>query len=157
LYIRKDKIKNVWALLSNNEPDGPDIRKFESLGTRSFASEMAIGTALDFHNIIGAKRKENRLRFLKDHWVNKVKDVPKITFWQPKSPQLACAIGNFAIAGWKPVDIANELFNKYKIHTVAIDWENIHGVRVTPNVYTSLNELDKLAIAIKEIIVARKT
>ncbi len=58
LWIKKEKIKNIWALLSNNEPDGTDIRKFESLGTRSFASEMAIGNAVDFHNVIGSKRKE---------------------------------------------------------------------------------------------------
>ena len=151
LYIKKEKIKNVWALLSNNEPDGIDIRKFESLGTRSFASEMAIGAAVDFHEVIGSKRKETRLRQLKDHWVNQVKDLPKVSFNQPKSKNLACAIASIAIEGKKPEEIAGELFSKYKIHTVAINWENIHGVRVTPNVYTSLKDLDKLVEAIKKI------
>lgn len=149
LYIRKEKIPNVWALLSNNQPDGPDIRKFESLGTRSFASEMAIGTAVDFHNVIGSKRKEERLRFLKDYWVNQVKSLPRVSFYQPKSTQLACAIANIAIEGKKPEDVAAELFNKYRIHSVAINWENIHGVRVTPNVYTSTKDLDKLVKAVK--------
>jgi selenocysteine lyase/cysteine desulfurase len=151
LYVKKEKIKNVWALLSNNEPDGPDIRKFESLGTRSFASEMAIGAAVDFHEVIGAKRKENRLRFLKDYWVDQVKDLPHISFNQPKSPHLSCAIASLVVAGKKPEDVAGELFSKYKIHTVAINWENIHGVRVTPNVYTSLKDLDKLANAVRNI------
>jgi len=151
LYVRKEKIRNVWALLSNNEPDGPDIRKFESLGTRSFASEMAIGAAVDFHEVIGAKRKENRLRFLKDYWVDQVKDLPHISFNQPKSPHLSCAIASLVVAGKKPEDVAGELFSKYKIHTVAINWENIHGVRVTPNVYTSLKDLDKLANAVRNI------
>lgn len=151
LYVRKDKIRNVWALLSNNEPDGPDIRKFESLGTRSFASEMAIGAAVDFHEVIGAKRKENRLRFLKDHWVNQLKDLPHISFNQPKSTQLSCAIASLVVAGKKPEEVAGELFNKYKIHTVAINWENIHGVRVTPNVYTSTKDLDKLADAVRNM------
>ena len=151
LYVRKDKIRNVWALLSNNEPDGPDIRKFESLGTRSFASEMAIGAAVDFHEVIGAKRKENRLRFLKDHWVNQLKDLPHISFNQPKSPHLSCAIASLVVAGKKPEEVAGELFNKYKIHTVAINWENIHGVRVTPNVYTSTKDLDKLADAVRNM------
>ena len=151
LYVKKEKIRNVWALLSNNEPDGPDIRKFESLGTRSFASEMAIGAAVDFHEVIGAKRKENRLRFLKDYWVDQVKDLPHISFNQPKSPHLSCAIASLVVAGKKPEDVAGELFSKYKIHTVAINWENIHGVRVTPNVYTSLKDLDKLANAVRKI------
>jgi len=148
LYIKKDKIKNVWALLSNNEPDGMDIRKFESLGTRSFASEMAIGAAVDFHEVMGSKRKETRLRQLKDHWVNQVKDLPKVSFNQPKSKHLSCAIASIAIEGKKPEEVAGELFTKHKIHTVAINWEDIHGVRVTPNVYTSLKDLDKLAEAI---------
>lgn len=148
LYIKKEKIKNVWALLSNNEPDGPDIRKFESLGTRSFASEMAIGTAVDFYQVIGAKRKEDRLRFLKDHWVNKVKDLPKIHFYQPNTKHQSCAIANVGVLGKKPEEVSGELFSKHKIHTVAINWENVHGVRVTPNVYSTTKELDKLASAL---------
>ncbi|MBI2729218.1 MAG: aminotransferase class V-fold PLP-dependent enzyme [Sphingobacteriales bacterium] len=151
LYIKKEKIKNVWALLSNNEPDGTDIRKFESLGTRSFASEMAIGTAADFHTGIGNKRKEDRLRFLKDYWVNKVKDMPKVSFMQPVTPHMSCAIATIAIAGKKPGDVSAELISKYKIHAVGIEWENIHVVRVTPHVYTSLKDLDRLVTAIKEI------
>lgn len=151
LYIKKDKIKNVWALLSNGEPDGSDIRKFESLGTRSFASEMAIGAAVDFHNGIGSKRKEDRLRFLKDYWVNKVKDMPKISFVQPKTPHMSCAIACVATDGKKPGEVSGELMTKYKIHTVGIEWENIKGVRVTPHVYTSLKDLDRLVAAIKEI------
>ena len=151
LYIKKEKIKDVWALLSNNEPDGTDIRKFESLGTRSFASEMAIGAAVDFHQMIGAPRKEARLRFLKDYWVDQVKDMPRVSFLQSKSPKMSCAIANIAVEGKKPEEVSGELFNRYKIHSVGINWENIHGVRITPNVYTSLKDLDKLVGAIRQI------
>lgn len=151
LYIRKEKIKDVWALLSNTEPDGSDIRKFESLGTRSFASEMAIGAAVDFHEMIGAPRKEARLRFLKNYWVDQVKDLARVSFLQSKHPKMSCAIANIAIDGKKPEEVSGELFTKFKIHSVGINWENIHGVRITPNVYTSLKELDKLVGAIKQI------
>ena len=151
LYIRKEKIKDVWALLSNTEPDGSDIRKFESLGTRSFASEMAIGAAVDFHEMIGAPRKEARLRFLKNYWVDQVKDLSRVSFLQSKHPKMSCAIANIAIDGKKPEEVSGELFTKHKIHSVGINWENIHGVRITPNVYTSLKELDKLVAAIKLI------
>jgi len=149
LYIKKEKIKNVWALLSNNEPDGTDIRKFESIGTRSFASEMAIGTAVDFHNVMGSKRKEDRLRFLKDYWVNQVKGLPGISFNQPDTKTQSCAIASIAIKNKKPEEVSGELFTKYKIHSVAINWENIHSVRIAPNVYTSTRDLDKLVNAIK--------
>jgi len=83
--------------------------------------------------------------------VNQVKDLSNVSFNQPKSKQLSCAIASIAIEGKKPEEVAGELFSKYKIHTVAINWENIHGVRVTPNVYTSLKDLDKLAEAIRKI------
>ncbi|MEJ8844824.1 aminotransferase class V-fold PLP-dependent enzyme [Lacibacter sp. H375] len=151
LWIKKEKIKNIWALLSSVEPDGADIRKFESLGTRSFASEMAIGNAVDFHNIIGSKRKEERLRYLTDYWVNKVSDLKRVSFLQPKNKKFYCAIANIAIEGMNPGEVAKKLHDKHKIHTVSIDWENIHGVRITPHVYTSTKDLDRLVAAIRRI------
>lgn len=151
LYIKKDKIKNVWALLSNTEPDGTDIRKFESLGTRSFASEMAIAEAIDFHTLIGGKRKEARLRYLKNYWAEKAAKIKGVKLNTSLLPKFSCAICNFAIEGWKPEEIDGHLFDKYKIHTVGINWENIHGVRVTPHVYTSIADLDKLVEAIEEM------
>ena len=149
LWIKKEKIKNIWALLSNNEPDGTDIRKFESLGTRSFASEMAIGNAVDFQNVIGPKRKEERLRFLTDYWNSRVSDLKKVSFHQSKNKQTYCAISSLAIEGMKPADVAGTLHTKHKIHTVAIDWENIHCVRITPHVYTSTKDLDRLIAAVR--------
>jgi selenocysteine lyase/cysteine desulfurase len=151
LWIKKEKIKNVWALLSSNEPDSGDIRKFESLGTRSFASEMAINAAIDFHLLIGAERKQARLQYLKNYWASKVVDVPGVKLNTSLQPQFACALANFSITGYKPEEIESKLMEKYRIHSVAINWENIHGVRVTPNVYTSLSDLDLLVKGIKEI------
>ncbi|HXB40476.1 MAG TPA: aminotransferase class V-fold PLP-dependent enzyme [Bacteroidia bacterium] len=151
LYIKKEKIKNVWALLSSVEPDGSDIRKFESLGTRSFASEMAIANAAEFNQMVGIKRKEARLRYLKDYWVNKVKDLPGIKFYTSQKPQYSCALFNVGFEGWKGADIEIKLFEKKKIHVVAIDFEKVNGVRVTPSVYTSLADLDRLVEGLTEI------
>jgi selenocysteine lyase/cysteine desulfurase len=151
LYIKKEKIKNVWALLSSVEPDGGDIKKFESLGTRSFASEMAIGTAVDFHNVIGAKRKEARLRFLKEYWTEKVAKSPKVKFASSLKPNFSCAIANIGIEGWQAQQIEAKLFEKYKIHTVSIVHKEVNGIRVTPNVYINTQDLDLLARGISEI------
>ncbi|MDQ3109453.1 MAG: aminotransferase class V-fold PLP-dependent enzyme [Bacteroidota bacterium] len=151
LWIKKEKIKDVWALLSSNEPDGSDIRKFESLGTRSFASEMAISAAIDFHLMIGAKRKEARLRFLKNYWTDKVVSVPGVKIWTPKNPAFCGAIAGVSVEGLKPEDLEGKLMEKYRIHCVGINWENIHCARIAPNVYTSLADLDLLVKGIKEI------
>ncbi len=144
MWVRKDKIKKIWALLSNNEPDGPDIRKFESLGTRSFASEMAIGTAVDFHNGIGSERKFARLHYLQRYWTDQARDMPGVTIHTPKSPKYGGAIALVSVAGMTPAEVDRELFGRAKIHTTSIVWENISGVRITPNVYTSRKDLDRL-------------
>ena len=149
LYIKKDKIANVWPLLSNDKPQSDNIRKFESLGTRSFPIEMAIGYSLDLHNYIGTQRKQERLHFLKNYWMDQVADLPGIQFFTSRKSAFGCAIGTFGFEGVKPYDIANFLFREYKIHAVSIEWEEVKGIRVTPNVYTSLQDLDKLVRAIK--------
>lgn len=152
MYIKKDKIKKVWALLSNDQPDGDNIRKFESLGTRSFASEMAIGSAIDFHNVIGSERKEKRLFALKKYWTDKVKNIPEVKFYSPLDKNYSCAIANIGIQGMKGSEIEAALFKNRKVHTVAIEYEKVNGIRVTPNVYTSFEDLDELVAGIKELI-----
>jgi selenocysteine lyase/cysteine desulfurase len=151
LYIKKDKIRNIWALLSSSDPEGSDIRKFESLGTRSFASEMAIATAVDFHNVIGAKRKEARLRYLKDYWTQKVTALPKVKFYSSLNPKFSCALANIGFDGWQAHQVEARLFEKQKIHTVSIIHEKVNGIRVTPNVYTNMHELDLLVKGLTEI------
>ena len=126
------------------DPLKDDIRKFEALGTRPFFIEQAIGKSLEFHEMIGSERKEKRLHYLKNYWMEKVQHIPKIKFNTSMHPKWGCAIGNVAIEGKKPAELDTFLLDKYRVHTVAIVWENISGVRITPNVYTTTNNLDVL-------------
>jgi len=145
LYVKKAKIKNIYPLFAtSDDPLKDDIRKFENLGTRPFFIEQAIGKALEFHEMIGSERKEKRLCYLKNYWMERVKDLPKVKINTSLDPKWGCAIGNVAIEGKKPADLEAFLFDKYKIHTVSIEWENIHGVRITPSVYTTIGNLDLL-------------
>jgi len=151
LYVRKEKIKNLYPLLAAPDSESDDIRKFEHLGTRSFAIEQAIGQAVDFHHMIGSERKEKRLHFLKNYWIDRVKDLPRVHIHTSQHPAFACAIAMFSIEGMEPRKIGDGLFRDYKVHTVPIVWENISGVRVTPNVYTTTRDLDVLVQAIREM------
>ena len=151
LYIKKDKIKNIWPLLCNDKPESDDIRKFETLGTRSFPIEQAIGEAINFHNAIGSERKQKRIHYLKNYWASKVKEISKVKIHTSLNPAYSCAICGVSIDGMTPSELDNQLFTKYKIHTVGIVWENISCVRVTPHVYTKLKDMDKLIRAIHEI------
>ncbi len=151
LWVKKEKIAKLWPLLSNDQPQGDNIRKFESLGTRSFPIEMAIGYSLDLHNLIGTRRKQDRLHYLKNYWMEQVRDVPGIHLQTSLHPDWACAIGTFGLEGKKTSDLVGQLFEKWKIHTTGIEREKTNAVRVTPNVYTTTEELDKLVRAIKKM------
>lgn len=144
LYVKKDKIKNLYPLLAAANPESEEITKFENLGTRSFAIEQAISHAIDFYEMIGAERKFQRLFELQQYWTKKVEQHSKIKINHPQDISNSGAIGNVAIVDKKPEDLSNFLYDNYKIHTVAINWENINGVRITPNIYTTKKELDKL-------------
>ncbi|MBS1577840.1 MAG: aminotransferase class V-fold PLP-dependent enzyme [Bacteroidetes bacterium] len=145
LYVKKEKIKTIYPLFATSDnPLKEDIRKFENLGTRPFFIEQAIGKALEFHEMIGSERKEKRLHYLKNYWMEKVKDVPKVKINTSLHPKYGCAIGNVGIDGKKASELDAFLMDKYKIHVVGIEWENIHGIRVTPNVYTTIKQLDLL-------------
>lgn len=155
LWIKKEKIEKIWPLVCNDQPRSSDIRKFETLGTRSFCIEQAIGEAINFHEAIGARRKEDRIRFLKNYWAEKALQIPGVRIHTSMKPQFSCAIAGVSIDGMKPEELDAKLWNEFKIHAVGINWENIHCVRVTPHVYTRLQDLDKLVMALEKIARAR--
>ena len=152
LYVKKEKIAELYPLFAAGEPESPDIRKFENLGTRSFAIEQGIGQAIDFHLMIGPDRKQARLQYLKNYWVEQAVRNPKVKVNTSLDPRYGCAIASLAVEGKTPNEVSDWLFRNHKIHTVAITWENIVGVRVTPNVYTTTNDLDRLVRAIAEMM-----
>ena len=151
MWIKKEKIGKIWPLLCAEHPHEENIRKFENQGTRSFPIEMATGYSIDLHQMIGGARKQKRLHFLKHYWMEQVADVPRLQFYTSMKPEFSCAIGCFGMEGIDPGELSNTIFNKWKIHTTSIKWEDISAVRVTPNVYTTTAELDKLVKAIKDL------
>ncbi len=150
LYVKKEKIKSLYPLFATDVPLKDDIRKFEHLGTRPFFIEQAINKAIEFHEMIGIERKEKRLHYLKNYWMEKVKDIPKVKLHTSLKSKWACAIGMVSVEGKKPGELHDYLFANYKIHATTIEWENIKGVRITPNVYTTAKNLDLLVEGIEK-------
>jgi selenocysteine lyase/cysteine desulfurase len=151
LYVRKDKIKPLWPLFGDSSVADDDIRKLNHTGTHPVATDLAIQDAIRFHQQIGIARKEARLRFLQRYWTEQVRGQPNITLNTPAGPTRACAIANVGVNGKAPAELAKILFDRYKIFTVAIDSANVHGVRVTPHLYTTTEELDTFVRALREI------
>ena len=154
LYVKRDKIEKLWPLMAAESKQVGDIRKFEEVGTHSAAPRLAIGEAMLFHNAMGGKRKEARLRYLSRYWMNRLKDVPKIRFNTSFDPSQSCAIANVAIDGMDPTAIGKYLFAKHYIFTTPIVHDEFKGIRITPNVYTTLSELDRFCDLMEKI--ARK-
>ena len=154
LFVKRDKIAKLWPLMAAEEKQATDIRKFEEVGTHSAAPRLAIGEAMLFHNSIGGKRKEARLRYLSRYWMNRLRDVPKIGFNTSFDPNQSCAIANVNVAGVEPTAIGSYLFAKHHIFTTPIVHDEFKGIRITPNVYTTLGELDRFCELMESI--ARK-
>ena len=156
LWIHANKIEKIWQLLCNDKTLSNDIRKFETLGTRSFPIEQGIGEAVNFHMAIGSKRKEGRVRYLKNYWATKALQIPGVKIHTSLKDKYACGICGVTIDGMTPAALDSALYTGYKIHTVGIVWENISCVRITPHVYTRLEDLDKLVVALTEIAAKQK-
>jgi len=154
LYVKRDKIEKLWPLMAAETKQANDIRKFEEIGTHSAAPRLAIGEAMVFHVGLGGKRKEARLRYLSRYWMERLKSVPKIGFNTSFDPRQSCAIANVNVEGVDPTAIGNYLFTKHHIFTTPIVHEEFKGIRITPNVYTMLGELDRFCDLMESI--ARK-
>lgn len=151
LWIKREKISRVFPLIPNDNPRSEDIRKFENLGTRSFPIEQAIGVALKFQEAIGNARKEARLRYLKNYWAGEAVKLPKIRLNTSLNARYSCALAHVSVEGKEASEVESYLFSKYKIHTSPIKWEALNGVRITPHVYTSLKDLDRLKEALYQL------
>jgi selenocysteine lyase/cysteine desulfurase len=150
LYVRKDKQAGLWALMADwNLKD--DITHLAHTGTHPVATDLAIIDAIDYYHTLGVERKEARLRYLQNYWSRQVRDVKNIVLNTPADPERACGIANVGIATMKPADLAKTLLDKYKIWTVAIDGAGVQGCRITPNVYTTPDELDQLVAALRAL------
>ncbi|MDX1638742.1 MAG: aminotransferase class V-fold PLP-dependent enzyme [Balneolaceae bacterium] len=152
LYVKKDNIDTLWPLLAAPERLDSDIRKFEEFGTHPDANFIAIAEAMTFHQGIGSKRKEERLRFLNNYWIDQVIDTGRIKLHTSRKSKYACGIVTVEITGVNTRDLEDYLWNKHKIITVGIVRDDFEGIRVTPHVYTTLEELDRFSDALHEVI-----
>jgi selenocysteine lyase/cysteine desulfurase len=151
LYIRKTNIKNIWPLIADSPRKEDDILRLNHIGTHPVATDLTIQDSIDYYNKIGQERKEARLRYLQLYWTEKVRSAPGVIINTPADPARSCGIANVGIKGMKPALLAEILMKKYKIFTVAIDYANVQGCRISPNLYTTTGELDQFVLALKEM------
>ena len=152
LYVKRDKIEKLWPLMAAPESMNGNIRKFEEIGTHPAANHNAIGEALTFHNGIGAERKVARVRFLRDRWMRRLENQPGVMLHTSFDPAMSGGLANVGIEGIKPGDLSAHLWKTQKIIVTPIGHEACPGIRVTPNVYTTLDEIDRFSEAMEDVI-----
>lgn len=152
LYVAPGKAGGLWPLFGEEGFAAGDIRRLNHTGTHPVATDLAIKHALDYQEKIGLENKEKRLRFLHHYWSSALRKDPKgFIFNTPEQQYRYAGIGNVGIEGINPGELAAKLLKDYKIWTVAIDTPTVKGVRITPHVYTTTDELDALVQAMIEI------
>jgi selenocysteine lyase/cysteine desulfurase len=151
LYVSKTNIKNIWPLIADSPRKEDDILRLNHIGTHPVATDLTIPDSINYYNKIGPERKEARLRYLQLYWTEKVRSAPGIIINTPADPARSCGIANVGIKGMKPAVLAELLMKKYTVFTVAIDYANVQGCRISPNLYTTLGELDHFVNALKEM------
>lgn len=151
LHVASNKISKIWPLLAEHNTTPQDILRLNHTGTNPVHIYLAINAALDYMNVMGIERKENRLRYLQKYWSDQLRDIPNIIVNTPVGDKRCCGIGNVWIAHIPPKELAEILLEEFGVWTVAIDESNVHGCRITPNIYTTTKELDTFVSAMKSL------
>jgi selenocysteine lyase/cysteine desulfurase len=159
LYVRRENIAGLWPLTPAGVSKTNDIRKFEEVGTHPAANHNAIAEALVFHQAIGTERRAARMRYLRDRWVKRVEKLPGVKLHSSADPAMGCGIANIGLGitpstpkGLEPGKVSTHLWNKYRIIVASIVHAEYQGMRITPNIYSTLEEVDTFAAAIEEVV-----
>ena len=149
LYVRREKISEIWPLMAAPDRMDEDIRKYEEIGTHPAANYLAIGEALTFHQGIGAERKAERLIYLRDYWANRLLENDRVSLNTSQKPGFACGIANVHVEGLDTAALSNWLWNTHRIINVPIGHEECNGLRISPSVYSTLEEIDRFSEAME--------
>ena len=151
LYVNRNNTHKIWPLLANGNTNKNDIKRLNHIGTHPVHTDLAISNSIDYTNWIGMKKKEKRMRYLQRYWSDKLRTIKNVIVNTPEDLNRSCGIGNVGLSNMSPSAMSKVLFEKYKIFTVAIDYANVKGCRISPNIFTTTYELDQFVIAVKEM------
>jgi isopenicillin-N epimerase len=152
LYVRRELIDSLWPLTPAHESKAKDIRKFEEIGTHPAAHHNAIAEALTFHETIGAERKAARLRYLKNRWAERLRSHDRVRIHTSFDPAQSCGLANVGIDGIDPAKLTTYLWDRHRVLVTAIKHAEYEGIRVTPNVYTTLREIDTFVEVMESVL-----
>lgn len=152
LYVKRDKIGDLWPLMAATEQQDEDIRKFEEIGTHPAANFLATGDAITVHQGIGPARKEARMRYLRDYWANRLLGNERVRLHTSLDPRFSCGLANMQVDGIDSEELTGYLWNEHKILVTTIKHKEFEGIRITPSIYTQLDELNRFCDVVEGVI-----
>jgi selenocysteine lyase/cysteine desulfurase len=157
LYMRRAKIQKIWPMMAAPSSMDDNIRKFEEIGTHPASQRNAIAEAMNFHDSIGSERKAERFRYLRKRWSDRLRTIRGVSILNSDDPEQSCGIGAVGIEGIESADLIRYLWEKHRIWTTSIDMPGEYkALRITPNVYTTIEEIDTFADVMEQIAKAGK-
>lgn len=151
LYVKKKKVPKIWPMFADKPREDDDLLKLNHTGTHPAHTDLAIANAIDYHNRIGGERKEARLRFIQNYWTDKARKMDHTVLYTPQEKHRSCGIATVGIKDMEPAEMAKTLLEKHRIFTVGINGGGVHGCRISPNVFTTTQELDVFVAALKSM------
>jgi selenocysteine lyase/cysteine desulfurase len=152
LYVRRDRIPELWPLMAAPDTLDGDIRKFEEIGTHPAANTLAIGEALTFHQALQPARKEARLIHLRDLWARRLLEHDRVRLHTSLAPGFACGIATVQVEGVDTVALQGHLWQTHRIYTTPIVHPEFEGLRVSPSVYTTTEEIARFVEAVEAVV-----
>ena len=152
LYVKRSRIRGTWPLMAGGEGEEEDIRKFEEIGTHPVAYPLAVSDALTFHERLGPSRKWARLKLLRDTWAKRVQRIDRVRLNTSLADGMANSLANFTVEGIEPGDIYSTLMKRHRIITCPIGHADCTGIRVSPSVYSTMEEIDRFCEAVEDVI-----
>lgn len=152
LAVRRERIAGLWPMMAAPVEMDTDIRKFEEIGTHPAANFLAIAEAIAFHRGIGAERKAARLTYLRDRWARPLAADRRVRLHTSLKPGFACGVATVELPGVDSAALKAHLWNRHRIFVVAIQHPEFEGIRVTPSVYTTIEEIDRFRAAVEQVL-----
>jgi selenocysteine lyase/cysteine desulfurase len=150
--VRRENIEKLWPLTPAGVAKTKDIRKFEEVGTHPAANHNAIAEALAFHQAIGIERRAARMQYLKNPWARRLEKQPGVKILSSFDPSQTWGLANISLTGMDPAKVYDHLWTKYRIIVASIKHAEYQGMRITPNIYTTLDEIDTFSGAIEGLL-----
>lgn len=152
LYVRRSKIAGLWPLMAAQVSQREDVRKFEEIGTHPVAVPLAIAEALEFHRLLTPERKAARLIHLRDRWVTRLAAHDRVRLNTPLEPGRSAGIANVHVEGVDTPALVTHLWEAHRILVAGIGHRDCDGLRVSPSVYSTPEEVDRFCEAIESVL-----